>query len=396
MNLSTLASTVALILPMLAVAEPFRPASPDTVLVRLPRISYASITAPLATPVPTPANSPRAPLEAIPPDPRDAVAAARRLVLAARHEADPRLLSRARLQLHPWWRADRAPTDVLLLRAEIRQGLHEFPAALADVDRALQADPRHPGAWLLKATLHQVVGDYAAAGHACLQLARFADPLTAVTATAALRGLTETNSSAADLLARTLEQQSDAAASVRAWANTTLGEIRARLGQAGEAEANFRTALELEPNQPYTLAALADLLLVSHRAAEVLVLLRDASPESLRLRLAEARLHTAPDAAETRLAREEIGESFALSVQRGDELHLREQSRFALRLDGNAGKALQLARRNWEIQKEPADLEVLLEAARAAGDTNLARETLAWAQRFQPAVLAQLAGPSSP
>ena len=120
------------------------------------------------------------------------------------------------------------------------------------------------------------------------------------------------------------------------------------------------------------------------------------SVQSLRLRLAEARLHTAPDAAETRLAREEIGESFALSVQRGDELHLREQSRFALRLDGNAGKALQLARRNWEIQKEPADLEVLLEAARAAGDTNLARETLAWAQRFQPAVLAQLAGPSSP
>jgi len=380
-----LAATLAGGLTWSSLAEPFRPSSPDTVLIRLPR--FFNLTAP--SPGFSPGSLSSTTVPQPPADVAQAVATTRQLVLAARRTADPRLLSRARLQLHPWWTATQAPTEVILLRAEIRQGLHDFPAALADIELALRNDPRHPGAWLLKATLHQVRGDYDAARGACLQLARFADELIAVTATVALRGLTDPSSASAVLLEKTLRTHPEADPAIRAWAFTTLGEVRSRHGDPTAAEAAFRSALELEPAHPYTLAVLADLLIDHGRATEVRVLLRDATAESLLLRLAEARFRTAPNAPETQMAIEELSDSFAIAARRGDELHLREHSRFALRLGNDAAGALRLARRNWEIQKEPADLEILLEAARRTGDTQTLSDARSWAQRHQPAVLAQ-------
>jgi len=53
---------------------------------------------------------------------------------------------------------------------------------------------------------------------------------------------------------------------------------------------------------------------------------------------------------------------------RGDSVHRREEARLALRLLKQPPRALQLARANWRVQKEPADARILLEAARAAHD----------------------------
>jgi hypothetical protein len=40
--------------------------------------------------------------------------------------------------------------------------------------------------------------------------------------------------------------------------------------------------------------------------------------------------------------------------------------------------ALQLARANWAVQKEPADARVLLQAALAAGDARTCQQLQAW------------------
>jgi hypothetical protein len=53
---------------------------------------------------------------------------------------------------------------------------------------------------------------------------------------------------------------------------------------------------------------------------------------------------------------------------RGDMSHLREQSRFQLEIEKDARTALALALRNWETQREPADLRVLAAAAGANSD----------------------------
>ena len=45
---------------------------------------------------------------------------------------------------------------------------------------------------------------------------------------------------------------------------------------------------------------------------------------------------------------------------------------------GDAKAALALAQKNWEVQKEPADMRVLLEAAIKAGDKAAAAPVVDW------------------
>jgi len=74
----------------------------------------------------------------------------------------------------------------------------------------------------------------------------------------------------------------------------------------------------------------------------------------------------------------ELQARFAAAARRGDAIHQREQARFELQLRHDARAALDLALANWQVQKEPADLRVLLEAALAAHDPAAARPALAW------------------
>ena len=57
---------------------------------------------------------------------------------------------------------------------------------------------------------------------------------------------------------------------------------------------------------------------------------------------------------------------------------MREEARFTLHLLHAPQEALKLARENWQVQKEPADLRILLEAALAAHDNAAVDEVKDW------------------
>jgi hypothetical protein len=148
---------------------------------------------------------------------------------------------------------------------------------------------------------------------------------------------------------------------------TSLAEMAARAGMMTEAETHFRAALSLGAADYYLLGAFADFLLDNNRPEEVLDLLRDrtaADPLLLRYALALQAQHSKklPDLVE------QLRDRFAASRLRGDRVHLREEARFTLHLLNAPQAALQLAQENWQVQKEPADVRVLLEAALAARD----------------------------
>ena len=65
---------------------------------------------------------------------------------------------------------------------------------------------------------------------------------------------------------------------------------------------------------------------------------------------------------------EQLRDRFAASRLREDRVHLREEARFTLHLLNAPEEALKLALENWQVQKEPSDTRVLLEAALAASD----------------------------
>ncbi|MBS0516110.1 MAG: hypothetical protein JSS16_11630 [Proteobacteria bacterium] len=343
------------------------PARDDIVLATLPPLLLAMRTAPAPQ-----ADTARAW--------RDAVAAARGYIEAGRSSSDPRAYGYAQAALGPWWSADPAPPEVLVTRARILQFRHEFAAALTQLEAALRADPFAADAWLLTASIAQTQGHAQAARSACLNLLRLADGLVGATCSAANAALEGRGEQGQALLERALNVPSAVTPAQRAWAWTVLGEIRAQRGAAAPAEAALREALRLSPGEVYPLAALADLLLDGGRAGEVRALLGDATrADALLLRAAIAAKRSGDaDAAQLRTM---LGERFAETRARDDATHLREEARFALEVDGDAARALELAQRNFATQKEYADARLLLAAAQAAGDASAAQPALAWLRR---------------
>jgi tetratricopeptide (TPR) repeat protein len=354
--------------------EPFVPLTDDTILIRLPR-ELRSNPAPGA---PAVTGS----------EVETSEQAVRKLLAQARHDGDPGPLRRALRRLESASDTESRPPEQLLLRAQIRQALHDFTGALADLEAALRRNPNHPGAWLSKASIHQVRGEFAEARRACLHLARCGDGFVATVAAASLTGVTSLGDGAPKQLTATLGSPANASlpAELRAWGWIALAELEALNGRPVQAEAAFREALRLEPSNPYPALGLADLLLAAGRPGEVLPLLKTSPSLNARVRVAEALQQTHPDGAETRRILRELDETFALAQLRGEDLHRREHARFLLRLRNQPTEALALALDNWKVQKEPADLRLLLEAAATARNGAAHEAALAWASTNMPAM----------
>jgi predicted Zn-dependent protease len=352
-----------------AIAKPYVPADDGVVLERLPERSDPRLAA---------LKRLRARLAVRPDDLDTAVDVARRSLQAGRTTGDPRFVGQAEAALAPWWSASEPPPAVLLLRATIRQSQHAFDAALTDLDALLRASPGDSQALLVRATVLTVRGRYADAQQDCARLARVARELAAVTCSAAAASVSGDADAAYRALARSLASPEDNRV-LRAWAETLAGEIAARRSDAEAADRHFRQALALEPGDAYAKAAYADFLLDRGRAREVVALLaRDMRNDSLLLRLALAERRLPDQRAAYASHRAELADRFAAAARRGDTLHLREQARFALEIDDDAVAALALARRNWSLQREPADLRILAAAARAADDRSALKDVEDW------------------
>ncbi|MEO6035065.1 MAG: tetratricopeptide repeat protein [Verrucomicrobiota bacterium] len=303
-----------------------------------------------------------------PQDDRMAALLARRLISKSRETSDPRYLGQAESVLAPWWDTTNAPVGILVLRATIRQSTHHFAPALADLDSALAIDPNNAQAWLTRATILQVVGDYTGARRACEPLQRLTSELISVTALSSVQSLTGEAEGAYQSLTNLLQRSPQASADQRIWAVTLLAEIAVRLGRTSEADDFFKQAFALGERDPYLLGAYADFLLDKNQPRTVIELLKDETrADSLLLRLA-----LAEKAANDPKAGEHIAilkARFEASAQRGDKVHQREEARFHLHLLGEKSRALALALENFAVQREPADLRILLESALAVGDT---------------------------
>ena len=162
----------------------------------------------------------------------------------------------------------------------------------------------------------------------------------------------------------------------------SLAEMAARAGMMPAAEAHFRSALTLDPADYYVLGAYADYLLDNGRPQEVLALLRDktaADPLLLRYALAlQVQRST-----ELPVYVEQLRDRFAASRLRGDRVHLREEARFTLQLLRAPEEALKLAQENWQIQKEPSDIRILLEAALAASNSTTVAVVTEWLENYR-------------
>ncbi len=313
----------------------------------------------------------------------------------ARTESDPRYLGQAEAALTPWLNVappSRPPVTVLVLRANIRQSLHQFGPARIDLEEVVAREPANAQAWLTLATIAQVTGDIATARTSCSKIATLVAPPIHAACMAAIDGGTGQAKAAAASLVRSLQTSAGINRDLRAWIATLQAELNERAGQNLTAEKFYRQALALDKRDAYTLAAYADYLLDQNRTREVLQLIpaeTDTDILLLRRVIAAQSLKRvdAPEMADKLAARYDAARS------RGDQLHLREEARFLLHVRGQTSEALKLATKNWQVQKEPADLRILLEAANAAKQRAEARIALTWLDdtRLEGRALARLA-----
>ncbi|MDB6013594.1 MAG: hypothetical protein JWL65_5844 [Gammaproteobacteria bacterium] len=347
-------------------AAPHIPASDATVLEHVPAAAATQRLEPLRTH-----------LASHPEDLQSALALAQGYLEIGRANADPRFVSYAQATLTPWLSRAHPNPAVLTLSATCLQYLHRFDEALTLLDRALAQQTFNGQAWLTKATILQVQGHFAQARQACRPLIQISGHLIALTCLTSVNSLTGQLNESYAALSSVFTDDPRLERGVRVWILDQLADMAQRLGDDKGAETYLLAALRVAPEDGYSKGDYADLLLRQKRNAEVMHLLQgDESQDNLLLRLAIAatRLHHA----EGHRLSEMFQARYEAARRDGDFTHLREQSRFILEVRGDPAEALKVAKRNWEVQREPADVRVYFAAATAAADRVALQNLQTW------------------
>jgi tetratricopeptide (TPR) repeat protein len=300
----------------------------------------------------------------------------------ARTDREPRYFARAEALLKPWASRDDASASTLRVQADILQNRHDFPSAMKLLDRAITLAPRDAGARLMRASVKMVGGHAAEARADCSAV--FASGESATGTICLAQVLAATGGLArADALLKTLLSASGARAealapSVRAWALWLLADFADRAGDPRAAEVHLRAALEADPQNEGIRSALSDLLLKggAYRGALALVDLPAPSIGLLARRARAQQLLHDPEALEE--TRSQIDELVQLASRRGDPPHLREEALVALDIDHDPARALELAKANFDTQRETIDIRLLIRAAQACEDNAALRDVAQW------------------
>lgn len=378
------AALLCLLLAGPLAAAPFTPANDNDIVERLPGGA--------GDPAVRRVDSLRKQLAARPGDGALRLDIARRYFELAMAQGDPRFVGYASATIAPLLATADNNAGYWVLRGLIEQYSHDFPAALASLDRASKIDPSsaEPMAW--RSAIDMVQARYPEALAECQRLAPLTVPLFAIGCSTYVQGTTGQLPAAYQQLQQTLAAVPDADPGLRIWARTRLADMAQRLQRPDQAEGHFRAALGLGINDQYLLGAYSDFLLDQGRPAEVLKLLAPWERSDvllLRLALAGAALKDSRAAGWA----DQMRDRFQAAGLRGDRLHEQEAARFELDVERHPKEALALAARNYTIQKEPRDAEVLMRTALAANDAKAAQPALDWlrSSRYEDPQLAKLA-----
>lgn len=306
------------------------------------------------------------------------------LITQARTSGDPRYLGYAQSLIGQW--PDNQLTDrLLVLRATLRQSLHQFDAARADLARVLSGtvDRRQQvQARLTLANLELVQGRYAEARHHCQALRSGYPGLIADSCQA----LVSARTGNAELAYRALKRQVNKATSAgisnptgRLWAEGTLGDIAAQTGM-GSAPMHWQNVLSGNPDDLYIRGQLADWHLEQGNLDSVLALTRgyDAVDTLAVIRAIAMNRMAHPDAD---ALNQQLRQRFAEARWRGAMLHKRDFARFQLDVEQRTGVALEFAIENWQSQREPLDTRLALRAALAADNSEQLQQVVDWLTR---------------
>jgi hypothetical protein len=353
------AAAAAVLCAGAAIAETARsrPANPDATVLVLP--------APLA----------RAGLERRAEDAYEAAVRAETFAALARKTRDARYFGRAQALVEPWLARTDAPSRLLVAAADLAQQRHEFSEAHRLLDRAVAAQPTNLSARLSRANLALLTGRFAAARDDCRAVLAAGATLPGTICHAAAMTGPGSLGRARRLLAAIDDGR--VPAPLASWLLLTQADLALRDDDSSAAVRLLQRARALDPAHEETRARLAGALLERGEPVRALALTRG-EDAALVLLVARLRAATSIDDGVAATARRDVDAWLDIGRRRASTAHLREEGELALHVDGDAGRALALARRNFGLQKDTPDLRLLIDAAIAADD----RAMLAYLRRW--------------
>ena len=262
--------------------------------------------------------------------------------------------------------------EVYLMRATLRQRLHRFDEAEADLSRVLQAEPNNAQAWLTRYSIALVRGDIATASRACSELAESMAGLLAESCTQEVASLGEQPEEAFRQLRQAVDAARSASAVERDYALVTLADIASRLNLPSAGD-YWQQSLLSDPGDLYRRARYADWLLSNDQPDKALQITQGYEEIDTLAVLRAIALKRLDDPKQQALS-EILDERFAEARWRGEFLHEWEYARYLLDVQNDSEGALEMARANWETQRAYPDRELLIRAAQAAGDQQVLQD----------------------
>lgn len=277
--------------------------------------------------------------------------------------------------LHTWQAHTSPPKKVLRIRSRIHQHHHRFERALNDLGSILQSQPNDADANLSSASIHIVQGNYALARNHCNRMKS--------TSPAHQLCILHINSLTGNLdksIAALSQLQPLLGPNYQPWAWSLLAEMNSRSNDHQATERAFKKSLALDPHDIPSRIAYSWWLLKQQRPADVIQLSTDFQQhDGVAVARVAALLATGDTGAAQQLSAA-LDKRFLLARQRGEVPHRREEGQLRLLL-GDIERAHQLAKENWQTQREPLDTLLLLAAAKASqGDIQVVRT---WLQTHQ-------------
>lgn len=296
------------------------------------------------------------------------------LLEAASMTGDTRLVARADAMLARQPQGGSNPS-LLRLRAYSAQHKHDFSGAIVLLDALVAADPRNASARLSRAEIQLVQGRLGKARGDCGALALGMDADTGLLCIASLQLRTGEYAGAANLLDRLLGEFKPADQR-RSFALLMRAEAASRAGEAG-ADALYRQALDASPGDIRTRVSYARHLRRVGRDGEVEALLAG-SEQSDTAQLQRTLAAVAANATGANALVAAQARRYAIAHAVGTQPEMRDEADFLLVLKGKPREALALALRNFEQQRDFEDVDILVRAAYAAGESTALDGLHAW------------------
>lgn len=300
------------------------------------------------------------------------------------NEGDLRWYGSAKAALAPWWRATELPAEAFFLRGLVKQGFHGFEEGLQDIDRAIVLEPRRAEFWSWRFALNLLLADIVAARKDIEDIARLIGVEEADVYRAILNYRTGNPQMAVQTLSRLIRSPSYQDASSKDWLSFHLGEAYRVVGQPEKAIAVWSERLKTRPQAHLLRLSLADVL--NHQGrflqakATAMHLADTASLTDALLMQALLASRGLKDPNESSLA-SQMAARLKSQAFRQESLIERPKLIYQIAYGQDIPGGLALSKDNWQLQREPPDALLFVQAALALGQARAAEPVLVWVQQ---------------